>query len=61
MLRRLFQVVDRSTNRPLAKGEFFENKQAAKAVRDQFTNAKVILGPDHWRYDEKVNRSGHES
>ena len=51
-MKKLFQVVDRTTGKPLSK-EYFNNKMKAKVVRDQFKNAKVIPGPDHHRHVEK--------
>jgi len=32
---------------------YFENKIDAKKYRDSLTNARVQLGPDHYRYKEK--------
>jgi len=30
--------------------QYFDNKMAAKKVRDQHPGAVVVLGPDHVRY-----------
>ena len=30
--------------------QFFDDKKAAKRVRDQHAGAVVVLGPDHTRY-----------
>lgn len=56
-MKRLFEVV----------GTFFDNKEDAKAVRDEFNMgphdpkhpAKVSLGPDHFRYGLRGNPRTH--
>jgi len=48
-------------------GNFFDNKEDAKAARDEFNSgphdpkhrATVSIGPDHWRYGLKGNPRTH--
>lgn len=46
-MKRLFQVINRKTGKRV--GDYYENKQHAKAARDPET-MKVSVGPDHWRF-----------
>ena len=48
-MKRLFKV----------NGIHFDNKEAAKAFRDETMAMRVELGPDHWRYGLKGNPRTH--
>ena len=57
-MKRLFDVRD-NTTRKVVSEHGFDNKQAAKAYRDQLNKENdsesrfvVILGPDHHRYND---------
>jgi hypothetical protein len=47
-MKKLFMVTA-----PDKSVRYFENKIDAKKYRDSLTNARVQLGPDHYRYKEK--------